>query len=284
MTRFSPARSSGRSRPASSSETWRVRYRLPGELAARGVERDLVDPGPDLAPGRVVRRGPEPHPREGLLQPLLGERAPPPGQPEEDAEDRPLVPPVKGGERVRVATGHPFEERAVREDGHGGDARWYRLGGAPGQGRQQRERQDGCRAHGLEALLPAGSYRARPPRVAGGKEKTRRPEAIRVGFGLLARRAFRARLVWSAQGPEGPFEGGWRAADFHRHPPRRSPHAVQSPRAGALSLRSHHRGRGALVTRKVGREDPAVKEKLREPGGVHSRTRERISTRSSRPR
>ena len=144
---------------------------LAGELAARGVEGDLVDPGPDLAPGRVVRRGPEPHPREGLLQPLLRERAPPPGQPEEDAEDGPLVPPVQDGERVRVAPGHPFEERAVRENGHGGDARWYRLGGAPGQGRQQRERQDGGRAHGLEVLLPAGSYRARPPRVAGGEKK-----------------------------------------------------------------------------------------------------------------
>jgi len=86
---------------------------LAGELAARGVERDLVDPGPDLAPGRVVRRGPEPHPREGLLQPLLGEGAASAAEAEEDGEDGPLVPPVEGGERVRVAPGHPFEDGHV---------------------------------------------------------------------------------------------------------------------------------------------------------------------------
>ena len=95
---------------------------LAPELAARGVERDREDPGLDRAARGVVAARREPHARERLLQPLLGERALP-AEPEQHAEHRPLVAAVEQREGVPVAVGHALDQRVVAGRGERHEAR-----------------------------------------------------------------------------------------------------------------------------------------------------------------
>ncbi len=106
---------------------------------------------------------------------------------------------------------------------------WLPAAGLSARRERSGRDRDGHRARRSPA--PARRSRPRPDPLQTLDRRRRRrredpeAEAIRVGLGLRPDAPSGRVLIASGKGPEGPFEGRWRAADLHRHPPRRSPHA-----------------------------------------------------------